>query len=482
MVFASPLFLFLFLPIVLLAHFAAPQAWRNLFLLIASLIFYAWGELLFVWVMLFSIGANWLWGLAIERSRRRRHWVLTLAVAFNLGLLGIFKYLDFLTENLNLLLDALGVAPLPLPGLRLPLGISFFTFHALSYLIDVHRGVNVAQRSLPQFALYISFFPQLIAGPIIRYHDVADQLARRTVESTLFASGLERFIAGLAKKVLLANPLGEVADTTFAMPTEGLGALPAWLGLICYAGQIYFDFSGYSDMAIGLARMFGFRFLENFNYPYTARSIQDFWRRWHISLSNWFRDYLYIPLGGNRTSARRVYFNLVLVFLLCGLWHGASWNFVVWGLLHGFFMLIERAGWGAYLARLPRLLQHLYTLGVVLIAWVFFRAVDFSSALDFLAALFGRNGAQPSVFVALFNPQIGMTMFVALLASTPIFARLTGDWRERLAGRLGTATVIAQSLSPSAAMLRGLAHTLLLLLSIAFLAANTYNPFIYFRF
>ena len=332
MVFSSATFLFAFLPVVLIGVLITPRAARNLFLLFMSLFFYAWGELYFVALMLVSIMMNYLVGGAIGRSGKgtetARLW-LTVGIVINLALLGYFKYANFLVENWNLLTVQLGLEPFDHRDVHLPLGISFFTFQAMSYLIDVYRGDAEHDRNPINIALYIALFPQLIAGPIIRYHDVYQQIRTRSLSVDLAYSGLTRFICGLAKKLLIANPLGEVADQIFAINGNDLSTPVAWLGILCYSLQIYFDFSGYSDMAIGLGRMLGFRFLENFNYPYIASSVQAFWRRWHISLSNWFRDYLYIPLGGNRAGLFRTYCNLVIVFFLCGLWHGASWNFVI---------------------------------------------------------------------------------------------------------------------------------------------------------
>src|SRR5215471_8104535 len=345
MVFSSPIFLFLFLPITLAVYFVLPKRARNTWLFAASLVFYGWGEPKFLAVMLASIICNFLLAQWIEKqgNRDRARRVLTLAVAINIGLLAFFKYTDFVVENLNTGLVDLGVRPLTVPSIALPIGISFFTFHALSYVIDVYRGDARALRNPIDMGLYISLFSQLIAGPIIRYHDIAAQLRERWVTRSMFARGVSRFITGLGKKVLIANTLAVPVDLIFTIPSDQLTGGLAWLGVICYALQIYFDFSGYSDMAIGLGLMFGFRFLEKFNYPYISQSITEFWRRWHISLSNWFRDYLYIPLGGNRRGRLRGYFNLVIVFLLCGLWHGASWPFVLWGTWHGLFLVAERA-------------------------------------------------------------------------------------------------------------------------------------------
>lgn len=481
MVFPSPVFLFAFLPVVLALHALVPRAWRNHLLLFASLVFYGWGEALNGWVLLCSILGNWSIGLWLGRTDRRRL-VLAIGIAANLAVLGVFKYLDFLVGIAN----DLGAGPWALPGVRLPLGISFFTFHALSYLIDVYRGINPPQLGLGRFALYIAFFPQLIAGPIIRYHDVADQLDRREVGPELFASGVERFVLGLAKKVLIANPLGLVADQAFAVPPGGLPGAPAWIALICYAGQIYFDFSGYSDMAIGLGRMAGFRFLENFNYPYTAQSIQDFWRRWHISLSNWFRDYLYIPLGGNRVPAARVYANLCIVFLLCGLWHGASLNFVIWGLIHGAFLAIERAGFGRILACLPRPLRHLYVMAVVMLGWVFFRADGLPAALGYLSSLGGVHGWHWVGVSYITDGQSWVALGCGIVGATPILARLASDWRMRRAQYSGRGNARAALVEADEGGLLRLGRLVvmaaLFVLVAAFVAAGTYNPFIYFRF
>ncbi len=382
MVFSSPIFLFLFLPITLGVYFVLPKRARNIWLLAASLVFYGWGEPKFLAVMLASIVCNFLLALWIARLADRRHarLVLALAVTVNIGLLVAFKYTDFIVQSLNAGLGALAVPPLTVPAIALPIGISFFTFHALSYVIDVYRGDARALRNPFDMGLYISLFSQLIAGPIIRYHDIAAQLQERSVTRSLFARGVRRFIVGLGKKVLIANTLAVSADLIFTIPGDQLTMGLAWLGVLCYALQIYFDFSGYSDMAIGLGLMFGFRFLENFNYPYISQSLTEFWRRWHISLSNWFRDYLYIPLGGNRVAPWRVYLNLVIVFFLCGLWHGASWNFVVWGLFHGTFLVIERMGLARRMAEWHQPFRHVYAMLVVLVSWVFFRADSLPAA------------------------------------------------------------------------------------------------------
>ena len=473
MLFPSTVFLFAFLPALLLAYYLAPAWLRNPILLAASLFFYAWGETVYVGLMLLSILVNYEFGRLIGGSSdgARRRW-LALALLANLLSLAWFKYVAFLTDALNALLARADVAPLDVPDVHLPLGISFFTFQAMSYLVDVYRGTSVAQRRLDHVALYISLFPQLIAGPIVRYHDVAEQLRERPHDVSLFASGVRRFVLGLAKKMLIANTLGGVADTVFATPGAELGSALAWLGIVCYALQIYFDFSAYSDMAIGLGRMFGFRFLENFDYPYVARSVTEFWRRWHISLSRWFRDYLYIPLGGNRRSPLRTYANLCTVFLLCGLWHGASWNFVIWGALHGMALVIERIGGARILAALPPGFAHLYTLFVVCCAWVYFRADNLATANAYLLTMFGLGEGEDRTarLAVLLTPDVLAALVLGALLSVPVAPAAARLWRRRVRSAW------------IAASLEGLWIGGLLLVALAYVAAGTYNPFIYFRF
>jgi alginate O-acetyltransferase complex protein AlgI len=476
MVFASPLFLFLFLPATLAAYFALPRRFRNAVLLVASLAFYAWGEAPYVALVLASVAFNWWMGLRIAdapdlRARQRR---LALAVAGNLAALAVFKYANFAVANVNAIAPVLGVGPLALAAIPLPLGISFFTFHAISYVVDVYKRNAYAQRSVPAFALYILLFPQLIAGPIIRFRDIAAQLVTHEPRLADFAYGVRRFVLGLGKKLLIANTLGQTADAMFALPGAELTTPLAWLGLVCYTLQIYFDFSGYSDMAIGLMRMFGFRILENFNYPYIAKSIREFWRRWHISLSNWFRDYLYIPLGGNRRGALRGYLNLVVVFLLCGLWHGASWPFVLWGIWHGLFLVAERAGLDRPFAGIPWL-GHVYALAAVMGGWVLFRCDTLSHAIDYYAALAGATPADPLLhpLAQHFNALVATTLVAAIVFATPL-ARRIGAWRDRIADQSARGTMIL------AADIGWLA--LVFVASAAMLAAGTYNPFIYFRF
>jgi alginate O-acetyltransferase complex protein AlgI len=476
MVFASPLFLFLFLPVTLAVCFALPRAWRNGVLLFASVAFYAWGEAKYLALVLGSVAFNWWMGLHIARANQSaaRKSRLAFAIIGNLGALATFKYANFAVANVNTIAPIFALGPIAFDTIPLPLGISFFTFHAISYVIDVYKRNAAAQPSIPTFALYILLFPQLIAGPIIRFRDIAEQLVTHDARLADFAYGVRRFILGLGKKVLIANTLGATADRIFALPSTDLTTPLAWLGLVCYTLQIYFDFSGYSDMAIGLMRMFGFRILENFNYPYISRSVREFWRRWHISLSNWFRDYLYVPLGGNRRGKRRAYVNLVIVFVLCGLWHGASWPFVLWGLWHGAFLVAERAGLGRPLER-HIWIGHVYALVAVMGGWVLFRCDTLAHALDYYAALAGTTTADPlrMPLAEHFDKLIATTLAIGIVFATP-FAREIGAWRDRVA---------TTSMRGSFVLLADLSWlALVLVASAATLAAGTYNPFIYFRF
>lgn len=471
MVFASPLFLFGFLPIALALYHLAPRRMRNATLLGLSLLFYGWGERQWMIVMLASIAFNWLGALAVDfwRERQSQRWVLAAVVAGNLAALIYFKYASFALGNVNALLAALGMRTIDAIDPHLPLGISFFTFHAISYVIDVYRRQSRALGNPLDTALYFALFPQLIAGPIIRYHYIEDQLRQRAARLVDVARGIERFITGLAKKVLIANVAAGCADQIFALDPQNLGFGTAWVGVLAYSIQIYFDFSGYSDMAIGLGGMFGFRFPENFNYPYTARSVTDFWRRWHMSLSSWFRDYVYIPLGGNRISAGRTYFNLAAVFLLCGLWHGASWNFVIWGALHGLFLVLERAFLGRSLTALPRVLQHGYTLLVVCVGWVFFRSPDLGVAGRFLWTMTGAAGASPPGYsMALFvTPAVQLATLAALAFVAPLAPRVLAVSGTKQQARVWLGIPVV---------------ALLFVLCASHLATTSYNPFIYFRF
>lgn len=474
MVFSSPTFICLFLPLTFALYFLLPKSANNLVLVAASILFYAWGDPVAAAALIVpSVVINFYLGRIIGAAEgtKRRHLVIG-AIAFNLAVLIAFKYSRFLLENLNDMLLFIGAPALPVPDVPLPLGISFFTFHILSYLIDVYRGVLPPQMSLSAFALYIVNFPQLIAGPIIRYRQIADQLDTRTVGLGDVEQGILRFATGLAKKLLIADPIGQVADVIFGAGAQELSAGAAWLGVICYALQIYFDFSGYSDMAIGLARMFGFRFPENFNYPYAANSIQDFWRRWHITLSAWFRDYVYIPLGGNRFGAWNTVRNLWLVFFLTGAWHGASWNFIIWGLWHGLFLSLERIAIVATLLdRTPRVLRTGYMLLVVLIGWVFFRAPSLDAALHYLGRMFGIGARSETPLRAL---DLVTTHTLGVIAIA--FALSLPLW-PMLMARLGDAPASHSRQLASSAYV-----ALVLMLSFAAMAGQENSPFLYFRF
>lgn len=466
MVFSSLFFLLYFLPVVLLLYWIIPDKGKNLFLLLASLYFYAWGEGLYVFLMLFVVLVNYIIGRLLEKIPRRKKTLLAIGIFLNLVPLLFYKYSTFLLSVFNIEIAS---------TIHLPIGISFFTFQALSYLIDTYRQTTAAQQNIINLGLYIALFPQLIAGPIVRYHDVAKQIVSRKVTLSSFNYGVERFILGLGKKVLLANPLGMIADITYTLPQAEISTGEAWLGAFCYMLQIFYDFSGYSDMAIGLGHMFGFKFLENFNFPYTSRSIQEFWRRWHISLSNWFRDYLYIPLGGNRISSTRTVFNLFSVFFLCGLWHGASWNFIVWGLFHGSFLALERTRFGKFIHGMPKLLQHTYVVLVVLVGWVFFRAETLDQALEFLRIMAG-TGAQTGIHPYLVY-KLDTLFFITLSAA--VFCLFP------LAGKILPQSISVRKTTLTDILSHGfkiLLMSSILLLSIAALATDTYNPFIYFRF
>lgn len=481
MVFAAPVFLFFFLPLCLLIYLAICMIgwntdWRpqgNLFLFLVSLFFYTWGEQTLVCVLLFSTIVDFLCAQVISRKRASgtgSRVALMVSISTNVTTLVVFKYFNFAAENLQSALTVVGVQnslSMSVPQIALPLGISFYTFQSMSYSIDVYRGNVRATNRFIDFACYVSLFPQLVAGPIVRYRDVAEDLTGRTISWEGFRSGVERFIIGLSKKVLLANTMATPVDTIFAQPSN-LAMPIAWVGVVLYALQIYFDFSGYSDMAIGLGRMLGFRFPENFRHPYAARSFKDFWRRWHISLSTWFRDYVYIPLGGGRRSTLRTTFNLWIVFLLCGLWHGASWNFVVWGAMHGALLTLERSWFGQVLERLPRILQHTYVFLFLGITWTMFRAPDWGCAMQYLGAM--SNLSSPTrtdlQLAAILRPDVIVALGMGILASLPVVEMC----RNRFSFVFLTRWV------PRGAI------PVLFLMCLVRLAAGTYNPFIYFRF
>jgi len=427
--------------------------------------------------MIASIISNYIIGILIGNSINKSdsinssHLFLTLGVLINVAILVSFKYTNFISDNINLLLHQLNFSSINIAPIHLPLGISFFTFQAISYIVDVYRKEAAPQKNIFNLALYIALFPQLIAGPIIRYHDIYKQIIGRTHSIELFASGITKFIFGLSKKMLIANPLGLVADNVFSLTNSDLTMPLAWIGILAYSLQIFFDFSGYSDMAIGLGRMFGFRFLENFNYPYISTSLREFWKRWHISLSTWFRDYVYFSLGGSRVSTFQVYRNLFIVFCLTGIWHGASWNFLIWGLFHGVFLACEHAGFSSVLNKAWRPIQHLYLLLVVIISWVFFRAATLSQAIDYLFSMINLANFQTSDFqyAQIITNESIYAFIIGLIFSTPLFTQVkqTSLTRYKLSPQL-----ISKILLPSS----------LLILSIFKVASSTYNPFIYFRF
>ena len=469
MVFSSAVFLFLFLPVFLLIHFGVFRKWRNLLILLVSLLFYAWGEHTLVVLMMCSILLNYGVGRAIEARHelgKSSQLILVLGVALNLSALIYFKYIHFIVENLS----QIGIKfSWETSKITLPIGISFFTFQGISYLIDVYRRDVVAQRNLINLGMYISMFPQLIAGPIVRYTEISGDILNRKITFDDIEKGLSRFMIGFVKKVLIANEVGLIADKVFALEGGTVSTPLAWIGIVCYTLQIYYDFSGYSDMAIGLGRMLGFKFNENFMHPYISTSIKEFWRRWHISLSSWFKDYLYIPLGGNRKGPSRTYVNLLIVFFITGLWHGASWNFVVWGLFHGFFIVFEKFK----LWTLPRFLipiKWLYTIMVVMIGWVLFRAETFADALSYYESLFLWNKGsnfQPYMFV---NNYVWVVIFIGILFSTPV-RRTFINWAVN---RFENPGIIQNT--------ERIVLVALFILAIFEMTQSTYNPFIYYRF
>ncbi|MED1107218.1 MBOAT family O-acyltransferase [Bacillus paramycoides] len=471
MVFSSSIFLFIFLPLVLFFYFIVRAELRNFVLLAFSLIFYAWGEPRFVLLMLFSILLNYCFGLLVHHYDKRKNMKVTfliMAVVGNILLLSYFKYISFFTDILNQTLHlSIHVEPIPLP-----IGISFYTFQAMSYVIDIYRKDGDVQKNPLNLALYISIFPQLIAGPIVRYNIVAEQIKTRIHSFERFTEGIQIFVLGLAKKILIANQVGFVADKIFALPPSEISVGTAWIGIIAYTLQIYFDFSGYSDMAIGLGKMFGFDFPKNFNYPYISKSISEFWRRWHITLGSWFRDYIYIPLGGNRVSKLANYRNLFIVWGLTGLWHGASWTFIAWGLYYGFIISIEKAGFEKILNKLWKPLQHAYVLIIVMIGWVFFRADNFSYSFQYLKAMFGM---QRQSFIddntMLYIHEYIIVFIIAFIAATPILKRVKNILELAPKTYMFTMQVV-----------RPILLLTLFMISIMYLINSTYNPFIYFRF
>jgi len=492
MVFSSITFVLFFLPVTLILYlFAAlisPERWKfrvlNIVLLVSSMFFYAWGEPSYVILLLLSMILNYFFAAAIDINRGERNgtfW-LVMSVTANLCFLIYFKYMNLLltTRLFGVIVNDLPEAMRPAPDfhIALPLGISFYTFQAISYLVDVYRGTTKVSKSLIDFGCYLTMFPQLVAGPIVRYESIAKELVKRTLSAESFAEGFRRFVFGLAKKMLLADYFGRIADAAFSVPNDEISMPVAWAGMVFYTLQIYFDFSGYSDMAIGLGRMFGFTFPENFNYPYISRSIREFWRRWHMTLGGWFRDYLYIPLGGNRKGKLRTCFNLFAVFALCGFWHGADWMFLFWGIYYGVFLIIERVT-GNFPDRLPSWLAHFYALAVVMIGWLMFRSDSWPQFRSFLYGLFwyghyGFGHITPQtfkIFIPFFTPGTYLTLAIGLILTTPVY-----PW---LSDRIGNA------LRNHDAMRGTLAYSwtaILLLVCYMPLYGATYNAFIYFRF
>ena len=467
MVFSSLYFLFLYLPAVLLIYYLSPLRWRNAVLLVFNLIFYGWGEPLYIVIMFASTAIDYTHGMLVQRCKLRGNdrgarMAVASSVIFNLALLFFFKYWDFLAGSFA----AIGLNFMPVLGIELPIGISFYTFQTMSYTIDDYRGDARVQKNIVTFGTFVTLFPQLIAGPILQYKDLDEQLEVRTHSPERFASGVQVFLVGLAKKVLLANNIGMLWDVFKATPTAELTVLGSWLGILAFTFQIYFDFSGYSDMAVGMGRMLGFEFMRNFNYPYISRSITEFWRRWHISLGNWFREYLYIPLGGNRVSRPRLLLNLLIVWAATGIWHGANWTFLLWGLYYGVLLVLEKLVWGKALARLPAAVRHIYTLFFVIIGWVIFDLETLGHVGGYLRGMFGLSGAGLLDDAALYYLGSYLpTLIILALASTPLAVRL---W-EKLPRRA------VQAALP-------VLLVLCLTVSTAYLVDATYNPFLYFRF
>lgn len=469
MVFSSTLFIFCFLPLTLLLYLAAYKSRKisiaNVILLLMSMIFYAWGGLGHFFVLLVVIALNYLLTLAMIRYTTCKKVLFVLIVSIDVVNLLYFKYYNFFVDNIRTVMSRFGIGVLDdMAAVALPIGISFYTFQIISYVADVYMGKVEVQKNPVKMALYVMMFPQLIAGPIVRYKDVNDEISGRTITAGDIEEGIKRFIIGFFKKVFIANAMGNMADTVFAM-TGNINTGVAWLGAICYSLQIYYDFSAYSDMAIGIGRMLGFHFNENFDLPYKSQSIQEFWRRWHISLSTWFRDYVYIPLGGNRRGTARTYFNLGIVFLLTGFWHGAAWQFIVWGIFHGVFSIIERIGLKNILAKIPRLFRHIYAMLVVIVGWVFFRADNMGHALNYLRNMFSPNFSEITYPVAeQFTSIFVICLFIAIIFSATRLECLQkiGFWKNVTFVRVR--------------------YLLLWVVSALYLTGLQYNPFIYFKF
>ena len=468
MVFSSLIFIFVFLPITLFIYYMAPRKFRNLVFFIASLIFYAWGEPIYIIIMLFSTFFDYFNGLAIEKHRDNKKvskMILINSLIINLGILVFFKYADFFISNINNLLNL----NIPLKNLPLPLGISFYTFQTLSYTIDVYLDKVPVQKNIISFGTYVAMFPQLVAGPIVRYSEIQKELDNREESLYLFGEGAELFIIGLSKKVLLANNIGLLWDTVKSTPLGELSILSAWLGILAFTFQIYFDFSGYSDMALGLGKMFGFNFMKNFDYPYTSKSVTEFWRRWHISLGAWFREYVYIPLGGNREGQSKQFRNLIIVWFLTGLWHGANWNFIIWGLYYGLIIILEKLFLLDWFEDKPKFIKHIYTMLIVIVGWVFFEFEDISLGLSFIKTMFGFGNNPLIDGNVIYYLYTNALLFVVLIISSTQIPKKIFN-RVKLKLNNGKAVIIP------------IAYMFLIFLCTAYLVNETYNPFLYFRF
>jgi len=492
MIFSSVLFLCIFLPVMIIGYYAVPKKFKNAYMLLGSLFFYTWGEPKYIFLIIASVIGNYFFGLAIYRLAKKQEEkkfvyakkaVLIVSLLCNLGVLVYFKYFVLLVSTADELLHA----TLTIPEIVLPIGISFYTFKSISYVVDVYRTegkkdedgktLTLVEKNPIDLALYISMFPEILSGPISRYKDVKDSLKEPKLSGAAFSSGIERFIVGLAKKAIIANSIGEVADKIFAMDLSYVGTLAAWLGAILYTLQIYYDFSGYSDMAIGLGKIFGYDLMENFNYPYISKSITEFWRRWHISLSTWFRDYLYIPLGGNRRG--NVYFNLFVVFLATGIWHGAAWGFLIWGLWHGLFMLIERVFRNKKIKlQIPGFIKWVYAMLVVVFGWVLFKLEDINTALSYIGVMFHTKKYSYVAFSLRYylDNKMIFILIAAVLAAVP--------WAQVLPRNFGSVIAAASIAKPAkpACIVKRILLIALLLLSMIFIVNSTYNPFIYFKF
>ena len=467
MVFSTPVFLFCFLTLTLIMYYLVPRKFRNVVLFVMSMVFYFWGERIYAIIMIISTIVDFTHGMIVTKCKehgkmRGAKLAVASSMIINLGILFFFKYWDFIAESLQ----SVGVTFIPKLDIHLPIGISFYTFQTMSYTIDVYRGDTRAQRNILNFGTYVTLFPQLIAGPIIKYKDLGDQIDERSCTADRFASGVITFVIGLSKKLIIANNVGQLWETVKLAEVSELTVAGAWLGAIAYTLQIYFDFSGYSDMAVGLGRMFGFEFIENFNYPYISKSITEFWRRWHISLSTWFKEYLYIPLGGNRGSKLKWFRNILIVWAATGLWHGASWNFLMWGLYFAVLLILEKQFLLKLLKKLPSFVQHIYTMFFVIIGWVIFGIEDFAKMRDYLGALFGIGTKGAIDTITVYRASNYMFMLpIAVIASIPLSRKLFEKLPERAANVVRPVLVIMG-----------------LLICTAYLVAGTYNPFLYFRF